>query len=180
MYNNELSIRFLVFDREPIDEPRLIPPLSVHPPSFLSPPLCLPPEIPLFRFLRLCISTVRITTGHLACPGVASRRREYSVIFRCNGKPEATSQRTSCVVRSERTLPGAVYIIVHIRMTIDCNADEFADCTIYDCIGSIKRNENARATRAVPRDPSILPDSALFVLFVLSSGGLRYSELPHI
>jgi hypothetical protein len=60
--------------------------------------------------------------------------------------------------RARACLPAPhVHKCIYTYDYIDCTADEFADCTIYDCIGSIKRNENARATCAMlVRDPSRL------------------------
>jgi len=73
-------------------------------------------------------------------------------------QPDAAPRSESVRIRARARLPAPhVHKCIYTYDYIDCTADEFADCTIYDCIGSIKRNENARATCAMlVCDPSRL------------------------
>jgi len=68
-----------------------------------------------------------------------------------------------------------MYISVYITYNyLNCTADEFADCIIYDCIGSIKHNENVHTTCHTCVWPL---DSPLRFAFPSSSGGLKYLEI---
>lgn len=135
MYNNESSIRFLVFDREtrsiisPLFSPCLISsfPLSHPPPSTLirqSRPCC-------SLFLRLCISTVtRENLERFSSTRVALKRDSslYSDVMIIRKRERGSVPRNGHRIVAARVCAdarapfSAVYISVYIymRMTIDC------------------------------------------------------------
>lgn len=167
MYNNEYTF-FLVFDRDPIDTFSLRSPTLTL--SFLplpSPRICV--QFRWFFFTTLYLLMIR---SHRT---LGPRARFYRL--HSDGNPEALfCAGLHVIFASERARARAlrrhVHKCIYTYNYIDCTADEFADCTIYDYIGSIKRNENARTTchtRVTPRfSPSIRSS--------LSVVDLRYLE----
>lgn len=139
MYNNEYTFSSLSIETHSTHLSVFHPsPRRFYPP-FSSPPFASASN-PAGSFLRLCISRRSGVIGHFVL-GLA-------VIFQCNDNPEALfcAGHRFCERARARAFRRHVHKCIYTYNYIDCTADEFADCTIYDCIGSIKRNENARTT----------------------------------
>lgn len=164
------SIRFSSLRQRPN---RHISPPFAHPhsvvPSLASPSHLRP--IPLVLFYDF------ISLDDQESQDTWSSRSILPFTQRHNGNPEALFCAGSRVISASeraraRALRRHVHKCIYTYNYIDCIADEFADCTIYDYIGSIKRNENARTTchtRVTPRfSPSIRSS--------LSVVDLRYLE----